>query len=100
MVAASEQMESDQLDNFVMVRELALDGAVRMVKGVLPIALRACEQGKVGILVPPENAAEAGVVEACKSFQSATCAKRSASWRGGQDPLDQGGCRQHVRSGP
>ena len=62
MVAASEQMESDQLENFVMVGELALDGAVRMVKGVLPIALRAREQGKVGILVPPENAAEAAVV--------------------------------------
>jgi magnesium chelatase family protein len=62
MVAASEQMESDQLENFVMVGELALDGAVRMVKGVLPIALRAREQGKVGILVPPGNAAEAAVV--------------------------------------
>ena len=62
MAAASEQMESDQLDNFVMVGELALDGAVRMVKGVLSIALRAREQGKVGILVPPENAAEAAVV--------------------------------------
>lgn len=62
MAAASEQMESDQLDNFVMVGELALDGAVRMVKGVLPIALRAREQSKVGILVPPENAPEAAVV--------------------------------------
>ncbi len=62
MVAASEQMESDQLENFVMVGELALNGAVRMVKGVLPIALRARSQGKVGILVPPENAAEAAVV--------------------------------------
>jgi magnesium chelatase family protein len=62
LVAASEQMESDQLDNFVMVGELALDGGVRMVKGVLPIALRAHEQGKVGILVPPGNAAEAAVV--------------------------------------
>jgi len=62
MVAASEQMESDQLENFVLVGELALDGAVRMVKGVLPIALRAHEQGKAGILVPPGNAAEAAVV--------------------------------------
>src|SRR5512136_1722893 len=62
MVAASEQMESDQLENFVMVGELALNGTVRMVKGVLPIALSAREQNKVGILVPPENAAEAAVV--------------------------------------
>ena len=41
MVAASEQIETDQLENFVMVGELALTGAVRPVKGVLPIALRA-----------------------------------------------------------
>src|SRR3954464_7619944 len=62
MVAASEQIETDQLDNFVMVGELALTGAVRPVKGVLPIALRARQEGKSGIMVPPENAAEAAVV--------------------------------------
>src|SRR5512138_1895345 len=62
MLAASEQMETDQLENFVLVGELALNGAVRAVKGVLPIALRARQEGKAGILVPPENAAEAAVV--------------------------------------
>jgi magnesium chelatase family protein len=62
MVAASGQLETDQLDNFAMVGELALTGAVRAVKGVLPIALRARAEGKVGILVPPDNAAEAAVV--------------------------------------
>jgi magnesium chelatase family protein len=62
MLAASEQIETDQLDNFVMVGELALTGAVRPVKGVLPIALRAREDRKTGILVPAENAPEAAVV--------------------------------------
>jgi magnesium chelatase family protein len=62
MLAASEQIETDQLDNFVMVGELALTGAVRSVKGVLPIALRARADGKSGIIVPRDNAAEAGVV--------------------------------------
>src|SRR6267154_616543 len=62
LVAASEQMESTQLDKYIMVGELALNGAVRPVKGVLPVALRAREQGKVGVFVPPENAAEAAVV--------------------------------------
>ena len=62
MLAASEQIEADQLDNFVMVGELALTGAVRPVKGVLPIALSARAEGKIGILVPQENAAEAAVV--------------------------------------
>src|ERR1051326_131299 len=62
MISASEQLETDQLDNFAMVGELALTGAVRSVKGVLPIALRARRDGKTGILVPAENAAEAAVV--------------------------------------
>jgi magnesium chelatase family protein len=62
MVAASDQMEGGQLDRYSIVGELALDGAVRSVKGVLPIALRARQDGKTGVLVPPENAAEAAVV--------------------------------------
>jgi predicted ATPase with chaperone activity len=63
MLAASEQIESDRLENYMMVGEPALDGGVRMVKGVLPIALCARAQGKSGVLVPPENAAEAAVAE-------------------------------------
>jgi magnesium chelatase family protein len=62
MVAASEQMEPGQLGKFMMVGELALDGGVRPVKGVLPIALRAREEGTGGLMVPAENAAEAAVV--------------------------------------
>jgi len=63
MLAASEQFETDQLDNFVIIGELALTGAVRSVKGVLPIALKAKADAKTGILVPAENAAEAAVVK-------------------------------------
>ena len=63
ILAASEQIETDQLDNFVVVGELALTGAVRPVKGILPIALRAKAEGKTGVLVPAENAAEAAVVQ-------------------------------------
>src|ERR1700749_5122684 len=59
MLAASEQIETDQLDNFIIVGELALTGAVRPCKGVLPIALRAKADGKVGVLVPAGNRAEA-----------------------------------------
>jgi predicted ATP-dependent protease len=62
MLAASEQIETDQLDHFVIVGELALTGGVRPSKGILPIAIRAKADGKMGILVPAENAAEAAVV--------------------------------------
>jgi magnesium chelatase family protein len=63
MLAASEQLESSQLENFIMVGELALNGAVRPAKGVLPIALRAQAEGRTGVLVPTDNAPEAAVVE-------------------------------------
>jgi len=63
MLAASEQLETDQLDNFVIVGELALTGAIRSCRGVLTIALRAKADGKTGILVPVENAPEAAVVK-------------------------------------
>ncbi len=62
MLAASEQIETDQLDNFVVVGELALSGEVRPCKGLLPIAIRAKAERKTGLLVPAENAAEAAVV--------------------------------------
>jgi magnesium chelatase family protein len=63
ILAATEQVETDQLDNFIAVGELALTGGVRPCKGVLPVALRARADGKAGVLVPAENAAEAAVVD-------------------------------------
>src|SRR5688500_3856755 len=62
ILAANDQLETDQLDNFVIVGELALTGAVRPVKGVLSIALRARADKRLGLLVPVENAPEAAVV--------------------------------------
>jgi len=62
MLAASEQLVTDQLENFVVAGELALDGSIRAIKGVLPIALRARLDGRTGILIPAGNSAEAAVV--------------------------------------
>ena len=61
MLGASEQC-SGNLEDYVMVGELALNGAVRSVKGILPIAIRAKAEGKKGLLVPQANAGEASVV--------------------------------------
>lgn len=63
ILAASDQSEPKSLPDYVIVGELALTGAVRPVKGVLPIAVRARAAGYRGVLVPAENAAEAGVVD-------------------------------------
>ena len=62
-LAAQGEMDSPELEHFVLVGELALSGEVRRVKGVLPIAMRARRDGRTGIIVPVDNAEEAAVVE-------------------------------------
>lgn len=62
ILAATEQIEPRCLEDYVLVGELALTGAVRPVRGALPIALQARAEGRRGVLVPRENAAEAAVV--------------------------------------
>jgi magnesium chelatase family protein len=68
MIAASEEVESDIFDKFSFVGELALNGAVRSVKGVLPVALEARRRGKQAMIVPEANAREAAMVEGIDIF--------------------------------
>src|SRR5215467_14550908 len=62
MIATAEEIESNSFDSFSFVGELALNGAVRPVKGVLPVALEARRRGKRAIIVPAANAREAAMV--------------------------------------
>jgi len=64
LLISDEQIEaSADHVNSVFVGELALDGSVRPVKGVLSIALAARDAGRTHIVVPAANAPEAAVVE-------------------------------------
>jgi len=63
LLASTGQLRRGDFDNYIVVGELALNGAVRPVKGVLPIAVCARDSGKRGVIVPAENAPEASVVE-------------------------------------
>jgi magnesium chelatase family protein len=62
ILAATGQVEPDRLGDYLILGELSLDGSVVPVKGVLPMVLLAREQAFRGVIVPRENAAEAGVV--------------------------------------
>ncbi len=63
ILAASEQIENtDRLQAFVVMGELALDGAIRPIRGALPIAWQARRDGFTGLLIPKENAVEAALV--------------------------------------
>jgi magnesium chelatase family protein len=63
IMAASEQLLGDNISDYVIMGELALDGDLRAIKGVLPIAISAKQDGFKGIILPTLNAAEAAVVE-------------------------------------
>jgi len=62
ILAASEQLNPQHLDDYWVVGELALTGEVRPVKGALAIALSARKHRKKGLLISAANAAEAAVV--------------------------------------
>ena len=51
-----------------MVGELSLDGNLQPVKGALPIAIKAREEGFEGFILPKENAREAAVVDTLKVY--------------------------------
>jgi len=57
------QFITEKIDDYLVLGELALDGRVRAVRGALAGAMLAAGQGKRGIIVPADNAAEAAVVD-------------------------------------
>ena len=63
IAALTHGIDREALEKVAVVGELALDGRVRRIRGVLSLALEARERGRKAIIVPKENAAEAAVVD-------------------------------------
>ncbi|MGA1263909.1 MAG: YifB family Mg chelatase-like AAA ATPase [Prochlorothrix sp.] len=68
ILAASEQVSPELLGDYLFLGEVSLDGSLRPIAGVLPIAAAAQELGMAGMVVPEDNAQEAAVVEGLKVF--------------------------------
>jgi magnesium chelatase family protein len=62
VLAASEQIEGDLLDQYIIMGELSLDGSLRPIRGALPIAIQARKEGFKGLILPKQNAKEAAIV--------------------------------------
>ena len=56
ILAASEQIVSEAVSHYIIMGELALDGELRPIKGTLPIAIKAKQEGFKGVILPEENA--------------------------------------------
>ncbi|WP_127020638.1 YifB family Mg chelatase-like AAA ATPase [Flagellimonas beolgyonensis] len=62
ILAASNQINSLNIQDYLIMGELSLDGSLQPIKGALPIALKAQEEGFKGFILPKENASEAAIV--------------------------------------
>jgi len=62
IMAADDKLVSEELDKYVIMGELSLDGGLQPIKGILPIAIKAREEGFKGFILPKQNAREAAVV--------------------------------------
>lgn len=62
ILAASEQIEAPNIESYIIMGELALDGELRPIRGALPIAVQALNDGFKGFILPHQNAPEAAVV--------------------------------------
>ncbi len=63
ILAGSGQIGADQLDKYLIMGELSLDGSLQPIKGALSIAIQARREGYKGFILPAQNAREAAIVD-------------------------------------
>lgn len=62
ILALTETVKADLLDQYLIIGELSLDGSLQPIRGALPIAITARAQGFKDLILPQQNAREAAVV--------------------------------------
>ena len=71
ILAASGQIKAENLEQYIIMGELSLDGSLQPIKGALPIAIKAREEGFKGFILPQQNAKEAVAIFKSKFIRSA-----------------------------
>ena len=87
VLSAQSKSEWERLEKTVLLGELALDGRVRPVKGVLPAVLAAKREGWPAVVVPVDNVAEASLVDGIDVWGARTLGQLK-SWIEGKSPLE------------
>lgn len=62
ILVASGQIQGTEIEKYIIMGELSLDGSLQPIKGALPIAIKAKEEGFKGFILPAQNATEAAIV--------------------------------------
>ena len=88
ILGASGQMRADDLDKYVIMGELSLDGSLRPIKGALPIAIEARRKHYKGLILPADNAREAAIVNNLEVY-GASNIKEVVDFLNGEGDLQQ-----------
>ncbi|AZI24828.1 ATP-binding protein [Pedobacter sp. G11] len=88
VLAASGQIPSEDLENYFIMVELSLDGAIQPIKGALPIAIQAQQDGFKGFILPKQNVREAAIVDGLIAYGVETLAQVIAFFNK-SEPLEQ-----------
>ena len=86
LLGADGALDAAELERYVIMGELGLDGSLRPIKGVLPIAIEARRRGCKGLIVPASNAREAAIVYNLEVY-GATCLKQVVNHLDGTEPM-------------
>ena len=68
LIATSQIEENNPLKDYIIMGELSLDGNLQPIRGALPIAIKAKEEGFKGFILPKQNAKEAAIVEGLEVY--------------------------------
>lgn len=88
VLGALGNVKTDEMERYVIMGELGLDGSLRPIKGVLPIAIEARKQQFKGIIVPANNAREAAIVNNIEVYGANTL-KEVADFLNGERTIEQ-----------
>lgn len=88
ILGATGMVKSDALERYVIMGELGLDGTLRPIKGVLPIAIEARRRQCKGIIVPAANAREAAIVNNLEVY-GAESLKQVVDFFNGEGTIEQ-----------
>ncbi len=88
VLAASGQIVPDELDKYLIMGELSLDGGLQPIRGALPIAIQARKEGYKGFILPKQNAREAAIVDQLAVFGVNTITE-VVDFLNGDKPLEE-----------
>ena len=68
ILIATGQIKGENVGEYIIMGELSLDGGLQPIKGALPIAIKAREEGFKGFILPTQNAKEAAIVDGLEVY--------------------------------